>query len=228
MDDYRRYFASLVGSWEAAAVPHADAVVIRGDGFLAARFPFSALNIAVLSRPSALPDVTDVYACVADYAVWSELADRRLAATLETSGFRRDVTTRPMLCRLADAEVDDVETGAVLADVDPGLVAEMNGVTAELVTGVRGLRAYATPGFESGLIVMPVGTDANISYVTTRPDARRRGLATLVTRAALRDARAVGFVTASLQATPMAESVYRRVGFHPVGHWQEWVPDRRP
>jgi ribosomal protein S18 acetylase RimI-like enzyme len=228
VDDFRRYFASLVGSWEAAAVPHADAVVVRGDGFAAARFPFPVLNNAVLSRPSALPEINDVYAGVDDYAVWSELADRRLAATLEAAGFRRDVTTRPMLCRLADVEMDDVEPGSVLADVDPGVVAELNGVTAELVTGVRGLRAYATPGLECGLIVIRVGTDANVSYVTTRPDARRRGLATLVTRAALRDARAAGFVTASLQATPMAESVYRRVGFHPVGHWQEWVPDRRP
>ena len=89
----------------------------------------------------------------------------------------------------------------VIADVDPGLIAELNGVTAELVTGVPGLRAYATTGFESGLIVIPVGIDANISFVATRADARRRGLAALVTRTALRDARDRGFVTARLQAT---------------------------
>ena len=227
MDDFRRYFASLVGSWESVAVPHADAVVVRGDGFVAARFPYPVLNNAILTRPTALDAIRNIYAGVDEYAVWSEFADRPLAEILETEGFRRDVTTRPMLCQLANADVDDVDAGSVIADVDPGVIAELNGVTAELVTGVPGLRAYATTGFESGLIVIPVGTDANISFVATRPDARRRGLAALVTRTALRDARARGFVTASLQATPMAESVYTRVGFRPVGHWQEWLPATR-
>jgi ribosomal protein S18 acetylase RimI-like enzyme len=224
VDDFRRYFASLVGSWESAAVPHADAVVVRGDGFVAARFPYPVLNNAILTKPTGLDAIRNVYAGVDEYAVWSEFADRHLAEILETEGFRRDVTTRPMLCHLAETDVDDADTHVVIADVDPGLIAELNGVTAELVTGVPGLRAYATTGFESGLIVIPAGIDANISFVATRPDARRRGLAALVTRTALRDARDRGFVTASLQATAMAESIYTRVGFRPVGHWQEWVP----
>jgi ribosomal protein S18 acetylase RimI-like enzyme len=224
VNDYQRYFASLVGSWELAAVPHSDAVVVRGEGFVAARFPYPVLNNAILINPSAMDAIREFYPGADEYAVWSELADRRLANVLLTSGFRRDVTTRPMLCYLADAELDDVDSGAVLADIDPDCIADLNGVTAELVRGVPGLRAYATAGFESGLIVLPIGTDANVSFVATRPDARRRGLAELVTRAALRDVRDRGFVTASLQATPMAESIYARVGFRPVGHWQEWVP----
>jgi ribosomal protein S18 acetylase RimI-like enzyme len=224
VDDFRRYFASLVGSWESAAVPHADAVVVRGDGFVAARFPYPVLNNAILTKPTALDAIRNVYAGVDEYAVWSEFADRRLAEILETEGFRRDVRSRPMLCHLADTDVVDVDARLVIADVDPGLIAKLNGVTAELVMGVPGLRAYATTGFESGLIVIPVGIDANISFVATRPDARRRGLAALVTRTALRDARDRGFVTASLQATAMAESIYTRVGFRTVGHWQEWVP----
>lgn len=224
MEDFGRYFASLIGSWEAFAVPHAGAVVVRGEGFIAARFPYPVLNNAVVTRPTALAAIRDVYTGVDTYAVWSEFADRRLAELLLTEGFRRDVTTRPMLCQLADADMDDIDAGSVIADVDPGRIAELNGVSAALVTGVPGLRAYATNGFESGLIVIPVGTDANISLVATRPDARRRGLAAMATRTALRDARDRGFVTASLQATTMAESVYTRVGFRPVGHWQEWVP----
>jgi ribosomal protein S18 acetylase RimI-like enzyme len=227
VDDFRRYFASLVGSWESAAVPHAGAVVVRWEGFVAARFPYPVLNNAILTRPTALNAIRNVYAGVEEYAVWSEFADRHLAGILESEGFRRDVTTRPMLCDLATADVDHhVNAGSVIADADPALIAELNGVTAELVTGVPDLRAYATTGFESGLIVIPVGTDVNISFVATRPDARRRGLAALLTRTALRDARDRGFVTASLQATPMAESVYARVGFRPVGHWQEWVQQR--
>jgi GNAT superfamily N-acetyltransferase len=229
VDGHKRYLASLVGSWELAAVPHPDAVVVRGDGFIAARFPYAVLNNAILTDPSALDAVRSVYAGVDEYAVWTELADRRQADLMCASGYRRDVTTRPMLCHLADAERDNADgdgagLGRVLADVDPDRIAELNGVAAELVRGIPGLRAYASSGFESGLIMLPIGTDANISYVATRPEARRRGLAASVTRRALRDARDVGFVTASLQATPMAESMYARVGFRPVGHWQEWVP----
>jgi hypothetical protein len=32
-----------------------------------------------------------------------------------------------------------------------------------------------------------------------------------------------GFLTASLQATPMAEALYARIGFTAVGTWEEWV-----
>jgi ribosomal protein S18 acetylase RimI-like enzyme len=224
VNDFRRYFASLVGSWELVAAPHPDAVVLRGEGFAAARFPYPVLNNAILIHPSAMDSIREFYAGIDEYAVWSELADRRLADVLLTSGFRRDITTRPMLCYVADAELADVDSGIVLADIDPDRIADLNGVTAELVRGVPGLRAYATAGFESGLIVLPVGTDANVSFVATRPDARRRGLAELVMRAALRDMRDRGSVTASLQATPMAESIYARVGFRPIGRWQEWVP----
>jgi ribosomal protein S18 acetylase RimI-like enzyme len=227
MDDFKRYLSSLIGSWELAAAPHQDAVVVRGAGFVAARFPYPVLNNAVLTDPSALADVRDIYTGVAEYAVWSELADQHMARLLEAGGFRRDVTTRPMLCCLAEAALDDENLGSVVADVDPDRIAELNDVTAELVRGVPGLRAYATSGFESGLIVLPIGSDANVSFVATRPEARRRGLATLVTRVALRDARDAGCVTASLQATPMAESIYTRIGFRPVGHWQEWIPAHR-
>jgi ribosomal protein S18 acetylase RimI-like enzyme len=66
----------------------------------------------------------------------------------------------------------------------------------------------------------------NVSFVATRPAARGQGLATAVTRAALLDARQRGARTASLQATAMAERLYNRLGFQPVGRWQEWSPTR--
>jgi hypothetical protein len=103
------YLASLIGSWELAAIPHSGC--------------------------------------------------RRFADVLQAGGFRGDVTTRPMLCRLADADLDDVGSGQVLADVDPDRIAELNGVSAALIRGVPGARAYATAGFESGLIVLPIGSE---------------------------------------------------------------------
>jgi len=89
--------------------------------------------------------------------------------------------------------------------------------------GVPGLRAYASEDYDSGLVLQRSGTDAYVSMVFTKPEARGRGLATAVLTAALRDARDRGARTATLQSTPMAESLYVRHGFRPVGRWQEWI-----
>lgn len=222
--DFARYLESLTGSWEALAAPHADAVVVRGSGFVASRFPrHPVLDNAVLLDPAALAAVREVFADVEQYAVWS--GDRATAAALEAAGMRRDVTTRPMHCRL-DA-VTAVPVGnepAVLPDADPAHIADLNGVDADLLRDVPGLRAFATADYQAGLVLIAVGADVNVSFVATRPGARQRGLATAVTAAALRHARDRGFLTASLQATPMAERLYARLGFRPVSAWQEWVP----
>ena len=118
------------------AVPHPDAVVVRGDCFVASRFPYPVLNNAVILDAPALDAVREVYGAE-PYAVWSETTDEEFA---------------------------------------------------------------------------------------TRPDARRRGFGSRVVRAALRDALNDGYLTASLQAMPLAEPMYIRVGFRSVGQWQEWVP----
>jgi GNAT superfamily N-acetyltransferase len=229
VDDFARYLASLVGSWEALAAPHPDAVVIRRDGFVAARFPHSVLNNAAVFDRTVLAEVCDVYAGVDQYALWSRDSDAAVSAALESKGFRRDVTTRPMHRRLEGVatEAGD-EHRDVLYDGDPARIADLNGVPADLLHGVSGLRAYAYEDYRAGLVLVPVDHDVNVSFVATLPDARRRGLASALVRVALVDAREQGFLTASLQATPMAERLYARLGFEPVGRWQEWLPQRRP
>ena len=72
-------------------------------------------------------------------------------------------------------------------------------------------------------MTIDVGSDVNISAVVTHPEHRGRGLASAVTTAALADAKARGFDTGTLQATPVAERLYARLGFRPLGRWQEWV-----
>ncbi len=229
MDGFAGYLASLTGSWEALAVPHADASVVRGEGFVAARFgSHPVLCNAVLLDPAALPAVADVFAGLPVYAVWS--AGAATAAALHDAGLRRDETTVPMRCDLRgltpDPGTEQRRDGGdgVLMDVDPGVVARITEVGEDLVRGVPGLRAFASAGHESCLVLIPVGTDVNVSFVTTLPGARRRGLARAVLRRALRDAAARGFATASLQSTPMAEALYAAEGFVPVGAWQEWLP----
>jgi GNAT superfamily N-acetyltransferase len=219
---FERYLMSLVGSWQALAAPHRDAEVVRGDGFVAARFGrYPVLNNAVLLRPDALPAALAVFAGTVHYAIWS--ADGETAAGIEAAGLRRDMTTVPMCCDLRDVPPAGVGDG-VLEDVAPEVIAELTEVDSALLRGVPGLWTFVTEGHESGLVLIPVGTDVNVSFVTTRESARRRGLAAAVLRRALARARDRGFVTASLQSTAMAERLYTRAGFVSVGRWQEWVP----
>jgi GNAT superfamily N-acetyltransferase len=188
-----------------------------------------------------------VYAGTGGYALWCRDDDGDTAAVLAGRGYGRAETTRPMVCRLRDPTgapgadptarpgadptagpgADPAAGPDVLVDADPGPVAALNGVPPHLLRGVPGLRAYATAGYESALILISAGTDVNVSFVATRPPARGRGLATAVLGAALADARRRGARTATLQATPMAERLYLRLGFRPVGRWQEWSPATR-
>ncbi|GAA0917760.1 hypothetical protein GCM10009557_89510 [Virgisporangium ochraceum] len=217
---FDRYLASLAGSWDALAAPHADALVVRGDGFLASRIDrHPVLNNVALLRPDALDAALAVFDGTDRYAVWS--ADDATAAAIEAAGLVRDTTTVPMVCDLADppSTVDGVREG-----VDPDVVADITGVDVALLRGVPGLWTFASAGLESCLALFPVDTDVNVGFVGTRESARRRGLAGRVLRYALRAAHDSGFRTASLQSTPMAEGLYRQAGFVPVGHWREWVP----
>jgi ribosomal protein S18 acetylase RimI-like enzyme len=215
------YLASLIGSWQALAVPHRDAQVIQSDGFVAARFPdVPIFDNALLFDRTKLTDVERIYQHVPRYAIWTSTS--AAAATVASSGYVRDQVTVAMVCPL-----DDLASSPPSVDIGPvevGTIAVLNELPESVLHGVSCSRAYATSDAISGVLLIEVGSDVNVSFVATRPTARRRGLATAVLRHALAAASADGFRTASLQATAMATEVYRRVGFRQVGVWQEWVP----
>jgi GNAT superfamily N-acetyltransferase len=62
-----------------------------------------------------------------------------------------------------------------------------------------------------------VGAIPGLYNVATVPGARRRGVATAVTLAALGDAKAGGAATAVLGTTEMGRGIYERLGFRPAG-----------
>src|SRR4028119_1942716 len=83
-----------------------------------------------------------------------------------------------MVCRL-DSLVDGEGSSnvRVVADVPVEHIAALNNVSEDLLLGVPGVRAFATEGLEAGAVLIEVGRDVNVSFVATRPDCRRRGLA---------------------------------------------------
>jgi ribosomal protein S18 acetylase RimI-like enzyme len=79
------------------------------------------------------------------------------------------------------------------------------------VVGRLGARPVAT----ATLLVHPHHV-AGVYFVSTAPDARRRGIGAAVTAHALDEARALGCTTAVLGSSPMGYGVYRRLGFEEV------------
>jgi ribosomal protein S18 acetylase RimI-like enzyme len=67
------------------------------------------------------------------------------------------------------------------------------------------------PIAKGGMYLAP--GSVGIYAVVTRPEARRLGLASILTLTALEEARARGQTLAVLHSTPMAERVYRLLGF---------------
>lgn len=61
--------------------------------------------------------------------------------------------------------------------------------------------------------LLPAGGIAGIHDVSTVPAARRRGIGTAMTLAALREARRLGYAIAFLQPSAMGRPLYERIGF---------------
>lgn len=63
---------------------------------------------------------------------------------------------------------------------------------------------------------------AGIYNCGVTPAARNRGVGKAVVLAACQQAQALGYSGALLNATPLGEPVYRRLGFQSIGHGQTW------
>jgi len=103
------------------------------------------------------------------------------------------------------------------------------GVPQGLLAGVDGDAFHVLVARVDGEIVATAiaydhGGDCGIYNMGTLPHARRRGFGGALTALHLHHARDRGCVTASLQATEMAERVYAAAGFRSLGRFIEYVP----
>ncbi len=235
MDLYRRGAETLVASWEAYAASAQGAAVVRSPGVACAVFPDeperSVYNNALPERhlpagerASAIAAMEAAYAGVGRFAAWVHESDAPLRADLEARGYTLDTATRAMGMTTAELRAAPIEVapGAWDAYLD---FLWADDVPHGLLAGVDpGAFHVLLAGADAAGIAFDRDGDCGIFNVSTRPHARGRGLGTALTARLVRDAADRGCVTASLQATAIAENVYRAVGFRDLGLILEYVP----
>jgi ribosomal protein S18 acetylase RimI-like enzyme len=164
---------------------------------------------------------------VTRFAAWVRERDHALRADVKARGYTFDSTTRAMAMALEDVRVPRPELDwAPLAwpdylhmfELPRGLLGGSGHETLRLIAArVDGVSVAAAMTFDHD-------GDCGIYNVGTLDAFRRRGLGTALTALHLHDAATRGCRTASVQSTPMAEGVYRAVGFRDLGHYLEYVP----
>ncbi len=228
--------ATLVASWEEYARGAAGASVQRLAGVTAAVFPEGperdVYNNAVLERAAAIDAMEAAYAAagVERFAAWVHEGDTALQAELERRGYTLAETTRAMGMAIDELapSLPGIEVGRAgwaeylrVDDLPPGLLTRVDPEAFHVVVGYLDGEAVAAG------IAYDHGGDCGVYNVGTLERARRRGIGTAVTAALVRDARARGCETASLQSTPIAEGVYAAVGFRDLGRILEYGPALR-
>jgi ribosomal protein S18 acetylase RimI-like enzyme len=105
----------------------------------------------------------------------------------------------------------------VLTDLFDETAAVLDDAAASIIVARRGDEPIATAmTYESDGV-------ASLQWVGTVPAARAAGLGTLLTTLATNLAFAHGASSCSLQASPMGEPIYRKLGYETVYHYREYV-----
>ena len=238
-EQYGRMAEGLVAASRHFAAASTGAFVIDEPGVSIDVFPTepdrtiynNALfdrGLATDARRAALDAMEAVYlqAGVDGYAAWAHETDRPLIDDLLVRGYRLSESTRAMAIGLGELTAPRPVLDVICIDwlEHLRLIEAPEGLLARFDT--RPFHLYA-----ARLDGRPVATaiafyhdgDCGIYNVGTLPRARRQGLATGLTAHVLHEAKARGCMSASLQATPMAESIYASVGFRSLGRIHEYV-----
>jgi GNAT superfamily N-acetyltransferase len=241
---YDRAVATLLASWDAIAAGSAGAEVQRLWAVAAAVFPEeperSIYNNAVLERglgsaegAAALEAMEGAYAAagIARFAAWVHESDADMQSELGARGYEIAESTRVMGLSLDELPPEPT----VAAEIVPANWATYldhlhgYGLPEILLTGVDPDAFHVLAASLDGEVVATAlafdhAGDCGIFNTSTYEQARRGGLATVLTARHLREAAERGCETATLQSTPMAEQVYASVGFRDLGRFHEYAP----
>ena len=247
MDLWERTRASMRGSWKEFAELAADGVWIEDDGIAACVYPAaperSVFNSVIWYEDAAALErsherLREAYdsAGIEAWTVWVPEHDMDAAAFLESAGHRLDADPANMLLDLREFHAPDPP-----ADVNWGCDAtleewaEVNEAAypwgdGSMQRGMLAMGRLTGPVYavrEEGRAVSVLGAedhdgDCYITLVATLPEWRGLGYAGVLMNEALRDAKARGCTTSSLQATKKGAPVYARVGYQTLGAFQMW------
>jgi GNAT superfamily N-acetyltransferase len=163
------------------------------------------------------------------------LRERGLQEVELVPGMARSLTDLPELPPLPEGievrkvEESDTSEYCDFASWRWGVPEEYGGqfraTLAEFRIGKPGAKAHAWQAWRGGQPVAKAGAylttgSAGIYGVATRPAARRLGLARFVSLTALKTARTLGKDLAVLHSTPMAERLYRSLGFETIAEFR--------
>lgn len=242
-----RLLPSLGSFARAFALATPGGSVHEGDGVTAAIVPEmpdrSVVNCVVYddaeSLKAALGSIVALYdeAGIDASTVWAHETDTEATSALEAAGNLLDA--EPMAMGRELDGIDPLAPGELdlVPDPSPGDVAGVlteayhwDSIGRALVRWHEGYHAYLA--LEDGrpaatLAIHDHDGDAHVTLVGTLEAARGRGLATLLMRQALADARERGCSTTTLVATKMGHPVYARLGYADFGRVQMWER-RRP
>jgi len=171
------------------------------------------------------------------YRVWlREEHLERLAGVVVMHGFERDPWSMPGMVLQAPPEPPEPAEGVAVQPVDVRTLEGFLRAWAEGGASEALARLFFPPSFigdgdvrlfaaniEGRLVGMSLairtGNVSGVYGVATRPDARRRGVGTAATWAAVEAGRAWGCETVVLQSTEIGFSIYRAMGFRTVAQY---------
>jgi len=198
----------------------ATAVLARADAFFGAR----GRGFTIAARAHADEDLVRAAGAAGLNSYGSPPAmvlDHRLPDAVPPSGVElRRVATAADVAAFAEVNGRAYATYGMPADVAPAVLGPSATVIAPHIVAFV---AFADGAPVAAAMTIVTHGVAGVYWVGTVPEVRGRGLAELCTRAAGNAGFDLGARIAALQASPMGEPVYRRMGYVEVTRYPQLV-----
>lgn len=218
--------------------------VVERPGVVASIVPAApespTLNAAVAldaeAALDALPDLAERWreAGVIRWGIWLDGRAKRVAKALQKTGLALTASSPGMGAPL-DAIRSPAELNGRVPRADLATVGRINDLAygnhdGRLERTLTPLPRGALYGYRVDLDGRPAAAalamhhagDCGVSFVATIPEARRRGLGSLVMHGALQHARERGCTSTTLQATDAGRRLYDTLGYRSLCDMQLW------